>query len=144
MYEFVYTGQFKRSLRRCVKRGLDLSLLQEVLDLLRLNGELLSRFSPHKLSGKYHNCWECHIQPDWLLVWQRNNTELVLILLDTGTHADIFRVCRLHKNQTSIIIRGINTLEGQQNGHLLTILSRGRLLCTQSGGRTRTDYSTGV
>lgn len=90
MYEFVYTGQFKRSLKRCVKRGLDLTRLQEVLEILRREGELPQRFSPHKLTGRYAGCWECHIQPDWLLVWQRNDKELVLILLDTGTHSDLF------------------------------------------------------
>lgn len=91
MYEFIYTGQFKRSLKRCVRRGLDINRLREALDILRQEGELPQRFSPHKLTGRYVDCWECHIQPDWLLVWQRNDNELVLILLDTGTHADLFK-----------------------------------------------------
>ena len=45
---------------------------------------------PHKLSGDYVGCWECHIKPDWLLVWEQNDTELVLLMTNTGTHSDIF------------------------------------------------------
>ena len=45
---------------------------------------------PHKLSGDYVGCWECHIKPDWLLVWEQNDTELVLHMTNTGTHSDIF------------------------------------------------------
>lgn len=90
MYVFVYTGQFKRSLRRCVRRGLDVKLLREVLYLLQQNGDLPEEYRPHKLLGKYRDCWECHIQPDWLLVWQKKDKELCLVLIDTGTHSDIF------------------------------------------------------
>ena len=45
---------------------------------------------PHKLSGDYVGCWECHIKPDWLLVWEQNDTELVLLMTNTGPHSDIF------------------------------------------------------
>lgn len=90
MYELIYTNQFKHSLKRCVKRGLDVRLLQDVLDKLQNEGKLPQQYSPHKLVGKYKGCWECHIQPDWLLVWQQNDKALYLILLDTGSHADLF------------------------------------------------------
>ena len=90
MYELVYTHQFKRSLRRCVKRGLDVLLLKEVVEVLRKGETLPAKYRAHRLSGKYANCWECHIQPDWLLLWEINDCELLLILLDTGSHADIF------------------------------------------------------
>ena len=45
---------------------------------------------PHKLAGEYAGCWECHMQPDWLLIWRQNDLELELILVDTGSHSDLF------------------------------------------------------
>ena len=90
MYKLVYTHQFKRSLRRYVKRGLDVLLLKEVVEVLRKGETLPAKYRAHRLSGKYANCWECHIQPDWLLLWEINDCELLLILLDTGSYADIF------------------------------------------------------
>ena len=48
------------------------------------------KYHPHKLSGKFEGLWECHIKSDWLLIWQQNDTELVLIMTDTGTHTDLF------------------------------------------------------
>ena len=77
-------------MKLCKKRGYDLSLLQIVIDLLLVDGKLPNQYKPHKLSGDYKDCWECHIKPDWLLVWKQNDTELILLLLDTGTHSDLF------------------------------------------------------
>ena len=90
MYELIYTGQFRQSLKRCAKRGLDINALTSVLDILRVSGCLPAEYLPHKLQGKYKGCWECHIQPDWLLVWKQNDTQLYLVLIDTGTHSDLF------------------------------------------------------
>lgn len=78
MYDVIYTGQFKKSLRLCVN------------DILQEKGELPPIYLPHKLKGKYKGCWECHILPDWLLIWKLDNNELRLILVDTGTHSDLF------------------------------------------------------
>jgi len=47
-------------------------------------------YRPHKLSGEYDNCWECHIKSDWLLIWEQNDTELTLLFTGTGTHSDLF------------------------------------------------------
>jgi len=91
MYSVVYTGQFKRSLKRCVKRGLDIKVFTDTLDILQRTGSLPAHYQAHKLSGKYSECWECHMQPDWLLVWKQNRTELELILIDTGSHSDLFK-----------------------------------------------------
>lgn len=63
MYEIIYTGQFKKSLRLCVRRGLDINALTAVIDILQEKGELPSEYNPHKLKGKYRGCWECHISP---------------------------------------------------------------------------------
>ncbi len=90
-YEIKVKGSFKRAYKRCLKRGFDSALLAEVLTILSETGTLPAQYRPHKLVGKYANLWECHIQPDWLLVWEQHDDELVLILIDTGTHSDLFR-----------------------------------------------------
>lgn len=90
MYEIRTTNQFNKSLKRCKKRGYDLSLLKEVIDILQSTGSLPIKYKPHLLKGNYQNCLECHIKPDWLLIWQQNDKELILLFLDTGTHSDLF------------------------------------------------------
>jgi mRNA interferase YafQ len=74
MYSIKATNQFKKDVKRCKKRGYDLSLLELVIDLLQKTGTVPKRYRPHKLSGDYDNCWECHIKTDWLLVWKQNDT----------------------------------------------------------------------
>ena len=90
MYELIYTGQFKKLLKTCVRRGLNVKALTTVLDILQLNGKLPAAYRQHKLVGKYKGCWECHIQEDWLLIWEQDDKQLRLILVDTGTHSDLF------------------------------------------------------
>ena len=90
MYEIIYTGQFKKSLKLCVRRGLNVEAFITVLDILQAKGKLPQQYRPHKLTGKYKGCWECHIQPDWLLIWEQDDYQLRLILVDTGTHSDLF------------------------------------------------------
>ena len=90
MYSVTYTGQFKKSLKRCVKGGLDLKVFTDTLDLLQANGQLPPEYKPHRLVGDYSGCWECHMQPNWLLIWRQNDTELELVLIDTGSHSDLF------------------------------------------------------
>lgn len=90
-YQLKYTRQFRKSLKLCKKRGLDFTILEDILNKLQ-NGEMLPlENKAHKLTGNYRNCWECHIQADWLLIWQQYEKELVLIMLDTGTHSDLFK-----------------------------------------------------
>jgi mRNA interferase YafQ len=89
-YTIERTNQFKRSFKKCVKRGLDVSKFETVLRILANEGSLPETYRPHKLTGVYAGCWECHISPDWLLVWEQNDTELILLLIDTGSHSDIF------------------------------------------------------
>lgn len=90
MYEVIYTGQFKRSLKRCARRGLNIQEFVAMLDILQEKGILPPEYRQHKLQGKYKGCWECHINPDWLLVWEQDDRQLRLILVDTGTHSDLF------------------------------------------------------
>ena len=74
------------------KRGLDLSLLDNVVDLLRQGKQLESKYHDHELSGNYKGFRECHIKPDWLLIYLIENDILTLTLVDTGTHADLFNM----------------------------------------------------
>lgn len=89
-YTLNYTGKFKKDLKLCKKRGYNISLFEKVSKLLETTGTLPPEYHPHKFSGKYEGLWECHIQSDWLLVWNQNDTELMLLFTDTGTHADLF------------------------------------------------------
>jgi mRNA interferase YafQ len=91
VYELAMTSQFKASLKRAEKRGLNISLLEEVIEKLRTDVPLEDRFRNHELVGKYKGIWECHVQPDWLLLYLKDNDVLVLTLVDTGTHSDIFK-----------------------------------------------------
>lgn len=90
MYEVIYTGQFRSSLKLCARRGLNIQDFTAVLDILQEKGELPEQYRPHKLQGKYKGYWECHINPDWLLIWKQNDRQLQLILVDTGSHSDLF------------------------------------------------------
>ena len=90
MYQICYTNRFKKELNRSIKRGLDISKLEKVIELLQNNGKLPTVYKPHLLKGKYSKCWECHIQPNWLLVWQQNDTDLIILFMNTGTHTDLF------------------------------------------------------
>ncbi|WP_308549681.1 type II toxin-antitoxin system YafQ family toxin [uncultured Parabacteroides sp.] len=90
MYTVETTRQFDKSFKCCMKRNLNPELLWEVIDLLQATGTLPERYRPHKLSGSYEGLWKCHIKGDWLLIWQQNDTELILVMTDTGTHADLF------------------------------------------------------
>lgn len=89
-YSARYSHKFKKDMKRCEKRGCNLQFLRKTIVLLCESGTLPPEYRPHKLSGKYEGLWECHIQPDWLLVWDQNDTELILLFTDTGTHADLF------------------------------------------------------
>jgi len=90
MYSIEYSGQFKKSLKLAKKRGLPLESLYLVISILAEKGVLPQEYRPHLLSGKYSGIWECHIKPDWLLLWKQNDEELILLLLNTGSHSDLF------------------------------------------------------
>ncbi len=90
MYTIKVTNRFKKDIRLCVKRGLNISLLYEAMHLLARDGELPPKYRPHKLVAQLRGKWECHIQPDWLMVWEQNDSELTMLFTNTGSHADIF------------------------------------------------------
>jgi mRNA interferase YafQ len=89
-YHVIISNRFKKDFKLCMKRGLNMQLLTDAMDLLEATGSLPERYKPHKLSGNKQNIWECHIMPDWLMTWKQNNNELTLLFLQTGTHSDIF------------------------------------------------------
>ena len=74
------------------KRGLDLSLLDAAADTLRQGRQLDEKYRDHGLTGKFQGFRECHIKPDWLLVYLIEDDILTLTLVDTGSHADIFNM----------------------------------------------------
>ena len=89
-YRIVQTGKFKKELKLVRKRGYDLSLLAVVVDALAAGEELPAKYRDHSLSGNYSKCRECHITPDWLLIYEIADDELILYLTRTGTHSDLF------------------------------------------------------
>ena len=89
-YQVVLSTRFKKEFRRCIKRGFNMKLITDAMDLLEATGSLPAKYHPHKLSGNLDGIWECHIQPDWLMTWEQNDTQLTLLVLRTGTHSDLF------------------------------------------------------
>lgn len=88
-YKIETTSSFKKDLKRILKRNLKISLLQEVVDLLQEGKNLPQKFHDHLLSGNWKNHRECHILPDWLLIYRIEKDILVLTLTRTGTHSDL-------------------------------------------------------
>lgn len=76
MYSVDTTKRFDKDLKRCLKRGLDLQLIYDAIALLRTSGTLPAKYRPHILSGQFSGCWECHIEPDWLMTWEQNDTAI--------------------------------------------------------------------
>lgn len=81
-------NQFNKDIRLARKRGKDLRKLQRIVDRLQQAQELDFRHRNHRLKGEWVDFWECHIEPDWLLVYQIQEQELVLVR--TGSHSDLF------------------------------------------------------
>lgn len=84
------SNQFKKDVKLAKRRGLDLNLLIDTIDKLANREVLESKYKDHQLTGNYSGFRECHIQPDWLLVYKVIDDELVLVVFRTGTHSDLF------------------------------------------------------
>lgn len=85
-----YSNKFKKGLKTAAKRGLDISLLEDVVIKLKSRIPLDIKYKDHALSGNFKGYRECHIQPDWLLIYLIEDDILTLTLIDTGSHADLF------------------------------------------------------
>jgi len=88
VFELQMTNQFKKSIDLSYARNFDLELLCEIIELLAQNKTLPEKNLRHQLKGQYTGIWECHIKPDWLLMWTEDMNKLVLLLLNTATHSD--------------------------------------------------------
>ena len=92
MYTLVFTSRMKRDLKLIKKRGKDISKLETVLEILLSGENLPDKYKDHQLKGEMKEFRECHIEPDWLLIYRKEDTELILYATATGTHADLFRM----------------------------------------------------
>ena len=90
-YELRPSNQFKKDLRLAKKRGYDLKRLEKVIVSLAEGEPLAAKHRDHELAGEYAGFRECHVQPDWLLIYRYENESLYLILARTGTHSDLFK-----------------------------------------------------
>jgi mRNA interferase YafQ len=90
MYELIYTSKIKKDIKLCKRRKYDFEEFKIIIEILESKGELPLTYKPHKLSGTYSGRWECHIKPDWLLIWKQNESEKEIYLERTGTHSDLF------------------------------------------------------
>lgn len=90
MYKVRPTTRFQRDLKRAKRRGCDMALLTEIIKKLAAGEKLLAKNRDHSLAGDYSGCRECHITPDWLLIYEIVEETLILYLTRTGSHSDLF------------------------------------------------------
>ncbi len=91
-YRVDYTSDFKRQYKKIKKQGKDFTKLQNVVDKIACGEMLEERYKDHKLvdNKRFQDCRECHIEPDWLLVYRILHDDLILLLVETGSHSDLF------------------------------------------------------
>lgn len=91
-YKIILTTTFKKDLKLIKKRNKNLEKLTKVVNSLANDEKLDKKYKDHALlnSTRFKECRECHIEPDWLLVYKKNSRELILFLIETGTHSDLF------------------------------------------------------
>jgi mRNA interferase YafQ len=90
-YKIEPTNKFKKDLKLCKSRGYDIELIRTVIKKLSNGEKLEDKYKDHDLKGNWSGYRECHVLPDWLLVYKYNNDDLILILTRTGSHSDLFR-----------------------------------------------------
>lgn len=90
MLEVKFTSKFKKDYKLIKKRGMNINLLKEIVGKLANNIPLEEKYKDHELTGNYRGFRECHIQPDWLLIYLIEDDKLTLTLSRTGTHSDLF------------------------------------------------------
>ena len=90
MYRPVYSTRFKKDVLLAMKRGKDMGKLATVVELLCTGDPLPERYRDHPLSGQYAGFRDCHIEPDWVLLYRIEKNQLQLILVRMGTHSDLF------------------------------------------------------
>ena len=91
-YTIDYTNKFKKQYKKIIKQGKDLTKLYKTIEKIANKEKLELKFNNHNLINNkiYKNCKECHIEPDWLLIYQINDNKLILLLIATGSHSELF------------------------------------------------------
>lgn len=90
MLNVFYSSKFKKDYKRVKKQGKNVELLLDIVDILAAEKPLEEKHNDHPLSGNYIGYRECHIQPDWLLIYKVDGSELILTLTRTGSHSELF------------------------------------------------------
>ena len=90
MLTIKYHNSFKKDYKRIVRRGYDVKFMEKVIELLASANPLPPKYKDHDLTGDYKGYRECHITPDWLLIYAVIDNELILVVSRTGTHSDLF------------------------------------------------------
>ena len=90
MYKVNFTSKFKKDYKAAKKRGLNMLKLETLIDKLISGKKIDDKYCNHMLTGNYKGFYECHIEPDWLLIYYIENKILVLTLVRTGSHSDLF------------------------------------------------------
>lgn len=90
MYKPVFSNRFKKDVQLALKRGKDIDKLSAVIEMLCVGQPLPRQYKDHPLAGVYSGFRDCHIEPDWIMIYRIENAQLQLILARTGTHADLF------------------------------------------------------
>ena len=92
-YDVVYSAKFKKGLKKVIKQGKDIDKLEPIVFQLANKDPLEPKYKNHHLvDNKYYkDCFECHIEPYWLLVYQYNEDKLILFLMNTGSHSEVFK-----------------------------------------------------
>ncbi|MGP1586101.1 MAG: type II toxin-antitoxin system YafQ family toxin [Schwartzia sp. (in: firmicutes)] len=89
-YEIRFTRRFKKDLKLAKKQGKELKKLYDVIEPLANGEPLAEKYRDHELQGEYEGSRECHIEPDWLLIYEIRGDVLILMLYRLGSHADLF------------------------------------------------------
>ncbi len=89
MLKPIYQKRFEKDLRKVKKRGFNINKLKSIILKLLSDKQLPTKNLNHKLKGEYNGYWECHIEPDWLLIYKKTSENIILVR--TGTHSDLFK-----------------------------------------------------
>ena len=90
MYKIILTTKFKKDYKRILKRYYEIKKLEQIFSFLIETGTVPPKYKPHKLSGNYIDNMECHIKPDWLLIWIKDDSDKTITMVRTGTHSNLF------------------------------------------------------
>lgn len=90
-YDVIYSKKFKKSLKKVTKQGKDINKLLDIVDKLATKETLEPKYKDHALydDKRFKGCRDCHIEPDWVLIYKYLEEEIVLLLVNTGSHSDI-------------------------------------------------------